>query len=732
MTEDGGCTVRSADDAARLVLAAADAAAVRDGRRFVEAQVEQRGAAGLLHDVALAACELLANAVQHGIPPLSVTVVGGPAQIRLEVRDGSPRAPVRPAESTTNMTGRGVALVDALATRWGVDRDGPGKAVWAEFERVGSSSPEDGGDVDVDALLAGWADDDAETATPRFTVVLGDVPTDLLMAAKAHIDNLVREFTLAAAEADSAAPDDLARTIATVVHGFADARDAIKRQALSAARRGDARTRLTLRLPASAADAGEAYLRALDEADDYARADRLLTLESPTAHRLFRRWYVTAVVAQLRQVAAGGQPEPVRPFEQHMLDEIERLAALQRITDRSARLQRVTAALARARTPQDVAEVVVSEGVAALRASGGGLLVPAPDGEHLAVPGTVGYRDDLVGALREERLDAALPGATALRTREAFWLESQDERDRLFPALRGFEADVVSMCAVPLVVADRTVGALRFSFDTRRLFDEDERAFVLALAAQTAQTLLRTAAYASERQASLELQRALLPKGIPPVPGWHLAAYYRPAGGQEAGGDFYDVIELSDGRVAVVVGDVMGRGIEAAAAMSQARATVRAYAFLDPDPGAVLANVDRYFAALDTDQLVTVSYLLVEPGTGRVAVGSAGHPPPIAADGSGATVLAVEQGLPFGAGGAGARPTTTFTVPRGGALVLVTDGLFERRGEDIDLGIGRIVAAAGAGRCTDPDALLDRIVAAGADTGEGVDDDVTAVALCRA
>ena len=79
--------------------------------------------------------------------------------------------------------------------------------------------------VDVDALLASWQDDDAETVESRFTVVLGDVPTDLLIAAKAHIDNLVREFTLAAS-ADEAVPKHLARLIETVVHGFAEARDA--------------------------------------------------------------------------------------------------------------------------------------------------------------------------------------------------------------------------------------------------------------------------------------------------------------------------------------------------------------------------------------------------------------------------------------------------------------------------------------------------------------------------
>jgi serine phosphatase RsbU (regulator of sigma subunit) len=722
-----GCA--SATAAASLELDFSVAAAIRDGRRFVEREVVARGATSVVDDVALAAAEMLANAVQHGGPPVTVTVAGGATWIRVEVADGSLRAPVRPAPSTTNMTGRGLMLVLALVTRWGVQPvEAGGKVVWAEFEPNHSEDAPGSEEIDIDALLAQWVEPNGDSAEARHTVVLGDLPTDLLLAAKAHIDNLVREFTLAA-EATVAAPADLTRTISTVVHGFSDARDAIKRQALAAAQRGDVRTQLTLHLPVSAADAGEAYLAALDDADDYARAARLLTLESPAAHRLFRRWYVAAVVRQLRQVAAGVEPEPLVPFETHMLAEIERLAALQRITDRSARLQRVTAALASARTPEDVAAVVVSEGVAALRASGGGLLVPAEDGEHVAVPGTVGYRDELVGALREERLDATLPGATALRTGQAFWLESQSERDRLFPALRGFEADVVSMCAVPLVIGGDTMGALRFSFDTRRLFDDDEREFVGALAAQTAQTLVRTEAYATERRASLNLQRALLPQQIPDIAGWDLAAHYSPAGGQEAGGDFYDIIALRDGRVAVVVGDVMGRGVEAAAAMSQVRATIRAYAVDDPDPRVVFTKTDQFFAGLAAVQLVTVLYLLIEPQTGHLTIGNAGHLPPILVDAAGSRIAPLDPGIAFGVGGTGERVTSRLSIPHGGAVVIVTDGLVERRNEDIDVGINRVVTATGAEDCSSAAGLLDRVLSTAAP--EYGDDDVTVVTLCR-
>lgn len=320
------------------------AGAVREGRRFVEQQVAARGAHGMVHDAATVAAELLSNAVQHGRPPVSITVSGDAGCIRIAVHDANPRPPVQPAASTTNMTGRGLALVGALSARWGVQRDAEGgrKVVWAELDETPRTELED---VDVDALLAAWNDDHEAETEPRFDVVLGDVPTGLLIDAKAHIDNVVREFTLAASGTGAdAIPEDLGRLIKTVVYEFADARDAIKRQALAAARLGQPRARLALQLPLRAADAGERYLAGLEDADSYARAARLLTLETPAPHRLFRRWYVQNVVEQLRDVAAGRTPRPVTPFDAMLLEEVQRLTALQRATSRLARLQQVTAA----------------------------------------------------------------------------------------------------------------------------------------------------------------------------------------------------------------------------------------------------------------------------------------------------------------------------------------------------------------------------------------------------
>ena len=702
--------------------------AARVGRHFVEEQVRARFADHLLDDAALVAAELLANARQHGAPPIVICVSGAGTRLRLEVRDGSPRSPVRLAHNSTNMTGRGLSLVEAVTARWGVEREADGKVVWAEFDS-GAEIGDDTGDDGLDAILSAWTDED-EGAEPRYEVVLGDVPTDLLIEAKAHIDNVVREFSLAAAgDGDTEMPAHLVQLITTVVHGFSDARDAIKRQALAAARNGEVRTRLVLNLPASAADAGEAYLAALDDADVYSRAARILTLETPPDHRLFRRWYVRAVVQQLRELSAGHRPQPVAPFEEHLVEEVRRLASLQRVSERAARLQRVTAALARARTPEDVAAVVISEGVEAMGASGGGLVVPAGDGEHLAVPGVVGYDPTLVDALREEQMDAPLPAATALRTGQSIWLESQEARDEGFPALRGFESETVAMCAVPLIVGGRTIGALRYSFNARKLFDDAERSFVEALAALTAQTLQRTETYQAEREASLELQRALLPTDTVAIKGWDLATYYSPAGEQEAGGDFYDVLPVGGGRIAAVVGDVMGRGVEAAAAMAQIRSTIRAYAVDDYDPVSVFTRVDCFFETLDLSQLVTALYFLVDEEQDVVHIASAGHLQPLLIDETGSRLVETASGTPFGVGGF-QREITTINLPPGAALVAITDGLVERRGEDIDKGVQRIVDATAGTSGWSAQAILDHVVRVAA-AERTHDDDVTVLVLRR-
>lgn len=500
---DGQATPHQAPEE-RAVAIQADLAAASFARSFVRDTVLGWQLPGLTDDTVLVVSELVSNAILHGQPPLELRVARTPHGVRVEVRDGSRVSPVRPVATSDTMTGRGIALVEAVCARWGVEQVNDGKAVWVEL--TGTSPVDVGAAVEAEALLATWEGEGE--VEPAYTVELGDVPTELLISAKAHVDNLVRELTLAAAgtaEHTAAVPEDLARMIDTVVHRFAAARHAVKRQAILAANRGDRRTSLRVTLTESAVEAGEDYLAALDVADAYARDARLLTLETPPQHRVFRRWYVTALVEQVRRAAAGEPARQPMTLEERLLDELGTVAAAQRASARAARLQAVTAHLAGAVTESHVADVVVSAGLAALGAAGGGLVLRRPDG-RLAVPGTVGYPVELVDQLRGEAADADLPAAVAIRTGDAVWVESRQARDARFPGLAALEPQTMALAAVPLRGTGQVLGALRFSFEAAQLFDADERAFIVALAAQTAQALERTHLYEAERGARAQAE----------------------------------------------------------------------------------------------------------------------------------------------------------------------------------------------------------------------------------
>jgi signal transduction histidine kinase/DNA-binding response OmpR family regulator/serine phosphatase RsbU (regulator of sigma subunit) len=224
-----------------------------------------------------------------------------------------------------------------------------------------------------------------------------------------------------------------------------------------------------------------------------------------------------------------------------------------------------------------------------------------------------------------------------------------------------------------------------------------QRAAELALATATAE---REAA-AREHRIADELQRSLLPPRSFDPEHLEVATYYRAgAEGTQVGGDWYDIIELPRGRTALVIGDVMGRGVHAAAVMGQLRAAVRAYAHLDLAPGAILMHLDGVVQDLDADQIVTCVYAIHDPDAGTLTYASAGHLPPVLAPpGAPAVVLGEGGGPPLGSGVTDAPIAEgTVALAPGATLALYTDGLVERRDQDITNDIQRcadaLVAAA--------------------------------------
>jgi len=203
--------------------------------------------------------------------------------------------------------------------------------------------------------------------------------------------------------------------------------------------------------------------------------------------------------------------------------------------------------------------------------------------------------------------------------------------------------------------------------------------------------------YEREHRIAETLQRSLLPERLPQIDGVAMAARYLPAGrGAAIGGDWYDAIELKDGRVALVVGDVVGHGLRAAATMGQLRNACRAYALVEASPAEVIARLNRLVASAGEDAMATVLYLVLDRETGEVSFTSAGHPPPLVLSRRGPDFLEGGRSVPVGAADPAVFREARETLPPGATLLLYTDGLVERR--DVPLGdrLGQLKAAAAA------------------------------------
>ncbi|HEY2429970.1 MAG TPA: SpoIIE family protein phosphatase [Acidimicrobiales bacterium] len=719
---------------------AGDHRVVAQARALVRRQLHKEGLDELGDDAVLVVSELVTNALLHAGGCDGVTVIPLADGVRLEVADSRPVPPVLGLASLSSldaMTGRGLRLVSSVAARWGAEARGPGKVVWAEV----TDAPREVEQLSEAELLAMWVDEAEVSPLQRqYRVVLGEVPTDLLIAAKSHVDNLVREFTLVASGVEAGTTADvvphLGALIDTVAHRFSAARDSIKRQALAAAAAGQAYTFLELNLEADAAAAARDYLDALDAVDAYCRAGRLLTLETPPRHRVFRRWYVEELIDQLTAMAAGREPRPPQTFVDRLLDEIERVAAAQAITERAARLYAVAGALAGAASTESVAAAVLDQGVAALGASGGGVLLAGTD--RLLVPGVVGYDEEMVARLRAESMDAYLPAALALRTGEPVWIESRKERNERFPELLGLEPATVSVCAVPLVVQGRRLGALRFSFTEPRLFDDDERRFILTLAAQTAQALDRAQLQQARIEVSSRLQKSLLPPSLPAIPGVEAAAVYHPLGdGIEVGGDFYDLWAMPEGRFGIMVGDVVGTGPEAAAVATLVRYSLRALTLDRADVSAALHQLnDVLLSAVGevttSEVFCTAVFGTVTPRPDHVevALASGGHPLPLVRRGDGRIDEVTLGGSLLGAFPSIGVTTARVDLAAGDMLVLFTDGLLEARSPDgrffDEAGIRAVLGTSPAGAGSAVEALEAAVLA---HVGGELDDDLAIVVL---
>ncbi|MFI0806235.1 SpoIIE family protein phosphatase [Streptomyces echinatus] len=259
---------------------------------------------------------------------------------------------------------------------------------------------------------------------------------------------------------------------------------------------------------------------------------------------------------------------------------------------------------------------------------------------------------------------------------------------------------VHSYLAVPLLARGEVIGALSLErAGTPEPFDEDDTLLACELASRAATCIDNARWYQSVSDTALALQRRLLPELPPRLPGLEIACRYLPAGAVTGiGGDWFDAMRLPGDRTALVVGDVMGSGINAAASMGQLRSATRAFAQLDLDPAEALRHLDRLTEDVE-HTIATCAYCRYDPERGECRVSVAGHlPPALVRSGRPAELLDVPSGVPLGVGG-WAFSTTAFPFRPGDLLALYTDGLVETREDPIDarLGILRDALTATAG-----------------------------------
>ncbi|AQS66068.1 PAS sensor protein [Streptomyces pactum] len=367
-----------------------------------------------------------------------------------------------------------------------------------------------------------------------------------------------------------------------------------------------------------------------------------------------------------------------------------------------ARIQRLAAALATAGTVRDVSHAVVAALRKPLRADR--IALAELENDRLVVtvldpPEPESWPELWRLEWRTEWPDApvrAMPTlAAALR----------EGRARIWPAGTGGDlepalADVGpgGLAVLPLPAGGRMAGACLIGWDTPHDFGPDERALLTASAGLAGQALMRAHAFDAEHELVGMLQRQLLPRRLPKLPGAVAVARYLPStAGLELGGDWYDVIPLPDHHVALVIGDVQGHSAGAATLMGQMRTALRAYAVEGHPPDVVVSHANRLLMDMESDLFATCVYVDLDMEAGSAWCVRAGHPPPVLRHSDGTTEIAeVEGGPPLGVMTQADFPMSPLGLRPGTLIGLTTDGLVESHDADIDEGMHRFAHALAA------------------------------------
>ncbi|MGD3108305.1 SpoIIE family protein phosphatase [Streptomyces sp. YGL11-2] len=421
-------------------------------------------------------------------------------------------------------------------------------------------------------------------------------------------------------------------------------------------------------------------------------------------------------------IGAGGAPE-------RMLGVVADASYLRPSADEVSVVQRLAAALANAATIRDVSRAVV----ATLRAplSADRIAVAELEADRMVVsvldpPAPEAWPASWQSEWRSEWPDASLHALPTLESvlrggHVAVWPPGAD----LEPGLGGIGPG--GLAVLPLPAEGRIVGVCLIGWDAEHRFGPEERSLLTATAGLVGQALVRAHAQDAWHELGTMLQRSLLPRKLPELAGGVAEVRYLPATmGLELGGDWYDVIPLSDGHVALVIGDVEGHSAGAATIMGQMRTAIRAYAVEGHPPDVVIAHANRLLLGMETDLFATCCYVDLDMEEGIAWFVRAGHLPPLLRYPDGSTEeLPVEGGPPLGVSEEAEFPLTEVGLAPGAVLVLLTDGLAESANLPLEEGLRRVREVLGAADPADAGRLADDLVG----SGKRRDDDVAVLVL---
>jgi GAF domain-containing protein len=285
-----------------------------------------------------------------------------------------------------------------------------------------------------------------------------------------------------------------------------------------------------------------------------------------------------------------------------------------------------------------------------------------------------------------------------------------------------------SVLAVPLLAGRDPIGAITFCrAETPHAFTKQDLTLAEDLGRRAGTAIENARLHAQTASVALQFQQAALPQNLDAIEGWEVASYYTPNGNTEVGGDFFDAVRLADGRLSVFIGDVVGHGVHAAAAMAQVRAALRAFLTIDPDPVAVVSKVDNMYEQLGIPPFVTLVYGLLHPD-GTFQFVNAGHYPPMVVTAAGTTrYLEGAPRPPIGVRPA-AVPSLTAYLDSDDILLLYTDGVVERREDPFEAGMKALAGHATALPAASLTGWISALIAA-TTLDLSTDDDVAAIAV---